>query len=429
LTYAGEDHGYGATELYVMRKAISGTSYFDTIIPSTATTTDRFAASNRTFDALTYAAGDLGYGPLLFYYLSHDNAGVSTFGSITPGGAVGVVADHFVVGSNFDALTFTATDIGYGANLFYYVRHDASGLSTFGTINPALPGTITDRFAIGTNVDALVFTDLVAPGYGANNFYYLRHNASGVSTFGTIFVTGLTTATVTDRFNVGTNATELTFTATDLGFGANLFYFLRGSGLSVITNNVRTFTTNTVITLTTNTLTTFTTNTVFTFTTNTVPTYSTNMVVSFTTNNVVSFSTNTVSTFSTNTVFAFSTNSVVTFTPTNTVTVIATDVCLTRTVAAAANCLGPVATSAPTNPPVQPLVPVIAAPTIANGIFRLSFLTTVGKWYTVQYKNALGDPAWTDLETVVGTGGSLPITDPAAVQQPTRFYRIISTTP
>ena len=365
LTYAGEDHGYGATELYSMRKDNTGTSFFDTIIPSTATNTDRFAASNRTFDALTYAAGDLGYGPLLFYYLSHDNAGVSTFGSITPGGAVGVVSDHFVVGNHFDALTFTATDVGYGANLFYYVRHDATGLSTFGTINPALPGTITDRFTIGNNVDALVFTDLTAPGYGANNFYYLRHDAIGVSTFGTIFVTGLTTATMTDRFPVGTNATELTFTATDAGFGANLFYFLRDRGPTIVTN----------------------------------------IVTTFTTTNVVSF------------------------TPTNTVRVTGMDICQARTVADAANCLGHVALSALSALMVQPAVPAIVAPVtaaMAKRLGTLSFSTVTGQRYIIQCKNTLSDPAWIDLETVIGTGGSLRITDPTAVQQPIRFYRVMS---
>src|ERR1035437_10071398 len=242
LTYAGEDHGYGATEFYSMRKAGTGTSYFDTIIAGTANIADRFDASSRNFDAVAYAAPDVGYGPVIFYYLSHDNAGVSTFGSITPGGVVGVTTDHFVVGNNFDALTFAATDVGYGANLFYYVRHDATGLSTFGTINPALPGTITDRFTIGFNVDALVFTNLSVPGYGANLFYYLRHDASGASTFGTILVTGLNTATVTDRLPVGMNATELAFTATDVGFGPNLFYFLRGGGNATGTNTQTVFT-------------------------------------------------------------------------------------------------------------------------------------------------------------------------------------------
>lgn len=228
LTYAPEDHGYAATQFYTFLKATNGSSYFSTITASTATTTSRFDATTRSFDSLTYAAANLGYDPLRFYAVSHDAAGVSTFSTVAPGGVVGVITDLFVLGTNFAAITFAATDVGFGANLFYYVRHDATGLSTFGTIDPTPGGIITDRFTVGFHVDALVFTDLTAPGYGANNFYYLRHDASGESTFGTIFVTGLTTGTVTDRFSVGSYASELTFTATDTGFGANLFYILRG---------------------------------------------------------------------------------------------------------------------------------------------------------------------------------------------------------
>lgn len=227
LAYAPEDHGYAATQFYSLRRDTNGTSYFATITAGTGTVTDRFDASTRTFDALAYAAPDLGFGPLLFYFLSHDAAGVSTFGTIAPGGVTGVTTDRFVVGTNFAALTFAAPDLGYGANLFYYVRHDATGLSTFGTINPTMPGTITDRFTVGSNVVALVFTELAAPGFGATNFYYLRQDASKVTAFGTIFITSPSTATVTDRFAVGTNVTELAFTATDTGFGANLFYYLR----------------------------------------------------------------------------------------------------------------------------------------------------------------------------------------------------------
>jgi hypothetical protein len=243
-----------------------------------------------------------------------------------------------------------------------------------------LPGTITDRFTIGNNVDALVFTDLIAPGFGPNNFYYLRHDTSGASTFGTIFVTGLTTATVTDRFTVGTNAQELTFTATDVGFGANLFYILRSGGLNLTTNIVTTFTTNTVTTYTTNTATSYTT------------------------------------------------NSVVSFTPTNTVTATGLDICQARTVSAAANCLGPVALAAlaPVVQTAPPLVQVQGVHALANGVISLSFPTENGKSYTVQYKNTLKDPTWTQLETVVGTGGNLPITATTAAQQPTRFYRVVA---
>ncbi len=46
---------------------------------------------------------DLGYGPCLFYYLSHDDTGFSTLGTISTSGAV---TDRFGVGFRFDALTF-----------------------------------------------------------------------------------------------------------------------------------------------------------------------------------------------------------------------------------------------------------------------------------------------------------------------------------
>jgi uncharacterized repeat protein (TIGR01451 family) len=371
LTYAGEDHGYAATQLYSMRNNGGTTSFFDTITTTTASSADRFDAGNRAFDALTYAAPDLGYGPLLFYYLRHDANGVSTFGSITPGGVVGVTTDHFVVGSQFDALTFTATDVGFGANLFYYVRHDAAGLSTFGTINPALPGTITDRFTMGTNVDALVFTDLSAPGYGPNQFYYLRHDAAGVSTFGTLAVTGLNTGTATDRFTVGSNAAELTFTATDLGFGANQFYYLRGHGVQLSTNVVTTYVTNSVTTILTNS------------------------------------------------VASYVTNSVVLFTPTHAVRASGVDVCQSRTVAAAADCLGPVATAA--------FIKVSNLSLMSGGGFKFSFPTEAGKSYRVQRNHSLDEATWADLRTVLGTGDTIPFPDPSTSSEPMQFYRVIET--
>ena len=186
LTYSDSDHGYGATEFYSIRQADdTNASFFDTIVPTgiTGTITDQFALPQYAFDALAYAAPDVGYGPIIFYYLRHGAGGLSTFGTITPGGVVGVTTDEKVVGTNFVALTFSATDVGYGANLFYYVRRDANCNSVFGTIDPAQGGPVTDRFTIGANVDALVFTSTDV-GYGADNFYYVRHDNFGNSTFG-----------------------------------------------------------------------------------------------------------------------------------------------------------------------------------------------------------------------------------------------------
>jgi uncharacterized repeat protein (TIGR01451 family) len=116
---------------------------------------------------------------------------------------------------------------------------------------------------------------------------------------------------------------------------------------------------------------------------------------------------------------AITTNIVVSFTPANTVTATGWDIGQAQTVAFAANCLGPVTPA--------PLVPVIGTPTIIGaGYFSLSFPTENGKWYFVQYKNTLTDPAWTDLgPAVAGTGWPLMIYDPTAAHQPSRFYRII----
>ncbi len=412
LTYADEDKGYGATQFYSTREdTTSGTHYFETITAGTAAVTDRFDASSRDFDSLTFAAPDVGYGPVIFYSLSHDNFGVSTFGTIKPGGVVGVVEDQFVAGNDFDSITFSATDVGYGANLFYYVRHDEFGNSTFGTINPAQPGTITDRLTIGSDVIALVFTATDA-GYGANNFYYLRQNSDGVTTFGTIFVTGLTTATVTDRFVVGDHAHELTFTATDTGYGPNLFYFLR-EGTNFSTNVITTVTTNSTSVVQTNFVDIVTTNDVGSVSTNYIDVVTTNSVPVVSTNSYPLITTNSLSVVTTNTIPGVSTD---------TVTASGTDICQGITVTATATCTGSVG-------PIQPVIggPGVPPPTYSNGSFGLSFATEVGVSYTVQHKTSLSDP-WTDLPgmPVVGIGGVLTIMDSSA-GQPSGFYRVVLT--
>ena len=84
-----------------------------------------------------------------------------------------------------------------------------------------------------------------------------------------------------------------------------------------------------------------------------------------------------------------------------------------------------------TSCPVATTVLVIGTPNVnANGFFSLSFPTVNGESYTVQYKNTLSDPTWTDLVppgSVPGTGGLLNIYDPSpAALHPTRFYRVMS---
>jgi hypothetical protein len=200
-----------------------GFSTFGTLAPSGADT-DRFGVGQNV-GALTFVAADLGYGPNLFYYLRRDSTGASTFGTIDTNGTV---TDRFGVGQNVDALTFAAADLGYGPDLFYYLRHDPSGFSTFGTI--ATNGSITDRFGVGDAFDALTFV-AGNRGYGPNLFYYLRHDASGAATFGTIATNGA----ITDRFGVGQNFDALTFAPGNHGYGPNLFYYLRRDGTGIST--------------------------------------------------------------------------------------------------------------------------------------------------------------------------------------------------
>jgi hypothetical protein len=245
-----------------------------------------------------------------------------------------------------------------------------------------LPGTITDRFAVGTNTTfvGLVFTPLGSPGYGLDRFYYLRQNpTNGVTTFGTLYLPDPlyppnppTNVVVIDRFTVGTNATELTFTHDNAGaFGADLFYYFSGSG-GIVT------------------------------------TYGTNAVTTYMTNNTR--------------VNIYTTNSVVGLTTTNTVTAIGWSICQPngQPVTAAANCSGPIGT----------IVLVIGTPTVnSDGFFGLTFPTVAGTLYWVQYKDTLLDSAWTNLPGMPVTGTGAPWTsydsDPAALH-PSRFYRVVS---
>ncbi len=434
LTFYGSASLYGPTLLYSIRHDDLSPSIFTTIKTEVAPHTDpprtepKDSIGLRNYDSLAFAAPQItGASSVSFYYLRHDSVGASYFGYIIPGG---VYADMFTggsIGTNFDALTFAAPNAAaQGANLFYYLRHDLSGNSFFGTINPdaATSGVAAnDLFNLGKKIDYMTFS-AVDTGYGPENqFYYLRHDADGNTVFGTInasvtFV-GTPSERAVDRFTLTGRFQELEFTATDVGYNANLFYSIRG-GTSLATNILTTFSTNSVITLTTNTLTTFSTNSIITLTTNIVSTPTTNSVTTWVTNSVITLTTNALITLTTNTVVTYTTNSVVSFTPTNTVTAVGQDICQARTVAAAANGLGPV------NPQLP--VPIAGAPAMTtNGFFGFSFPTENGIPYTVQYKNALNDPDWTDLETVIGTGANQSITDPAAAQLPERFYRITFT--
>jgi hypothetical protein len=59
----------------------------------------------------------------------------------------------------------------------------------------------------------------------------------------------------------------------------------------------------------------------------------------------------------------------------------------------------------------------------SGNVVQLSFNTTLGQRYTIEYRDSLNSGAWTTLEAVDGTGSALTRSDSTA-SGATRFYRL-----
>jgi len=231
LAFFGGDKGYGPDLFYTIQGNTSS-YFFQSINVPTSSNAPRFSTgASKDIFTLTFAAPDLGYGSDIFYYLrtdpTHNN--ISVFGYITPGAPnVGVSTDLIVnsMAAGFDSLTFAAANVGYGAYKMFFLRHNATTcVSHFGVIDPS---TLTweDIMLLGPNYDAIYFT-VTDVGYGVNMFYYLRHNSTtNISTFGTLDIVNKIT---TDRYVLAKFYNQIVFTTVDVGFGPNLFYFIHGS--------------------------------------------------------------------------------------------------------------------------------------------------------------------------------------------------------
>jgi hypothetical protein len=68
-----------------------------------------------------------------------------------------------------------------------------------------------------------------------------------------------------------------------------------------------------------------------------------------------------------------------------------------------------------------PAAPILAAPTLADGSVTLRFASLAGKTYRVEFRAALGDPAWTARGDLAGTGAELTFSETAASAG---FYRV-----
>jgi hypothetical protein len=68
--------------------------------------------------------------------------------------------------------------------------------------------------------------------------------------------------------------------------------------------------------------------------------------------------------------------------------------------------------------------PAISNLSYSGTTFTFSFLSEAGLTYDVEYKDSLGDPSWSLLETDAGTGAIINVTDATAAPA-TRFYRVV----
>jgi hypothetical protein len=128
--------------------------------------------------ALTFSATDLNYGENLFYYL-RNVAGTVQFGRLD-GHAAGISTDVFDLGNNgYNALAWTGADVGFGADRMYYLRLDpVTGFTVFGVMQPKTAlGTMIRRTEdianLGSVFTTLTFDPDAVPGTGlaAANFY------------------------------------------------------------------------------------------------------------------------------------------------------------------------------------------------------------------------------------------------------------------
>jgi hypothetical protein len=84
---------------------------------------------------------------------------------------------------------------------------------------------------------------------------------------------------------------------------------------------------------------------------------------------------------------------------------------------------GNVTLQAATLQTTAPLAVYLANPVAAGNELIFSFLTQSNRNYAIQYSDSLPATNWITITTVLGTGGSISVTNPGA-SGPTRYYRV-----
>jgi uncharacterized repeat protein (TIGR01451 family) len=100
---------------------------------------------------------------------------------------------------------------------------------------------------------------------------------------------------------------------------------------------------------------------------------------------------------------------------TDTVTASGTDTCQTRTVTATANCAGPVVQSPP----------VIGEVTLANGMVKVSWSSTAGITYCLQYSTGSKGATWVNCDGHVTATGTTAFKEQPVGTDGQRFYRVM----
>jgi len=275
LTFASDDLGFGASNFYAIHHAPNSVDYIAAIVPGTGTSTSiadlkpmswaggtaggpASAGSNGYF-ALAYGSGGAitGYAANSMYYLRTDSSSHTQFGMMIPA-LTGASSDVFdlttAVGSfgvgGYTTLAYTVTDIGYGANQFYYLRQDlVTGNTILGRLNPSKAAgsrVISDMVNLGGVFNSLTFVpDATGTGvgWGSSQFFASgalaagaqsvsfeaipNHNVGDVFTVTPTASSGLDIAltvvsgpaSVTTTGSPGFNPSQLIFTVTTTGPG------------------------------------------------------------------------------------------------------------------------------------------------------------------------------------------------------------------
>ncbi len=217
--------------------ALGDPTGFTSYLPTGAATAQGSVGNSLTpnsYSGLTYVAENLGLiGPLSFYAIHHRGTG-DYLALIQP--SVPTVSDQkpMSIGgtavtpgaSGYFALSYAVDNPGgWGAQLFYYLRTNGLGETVFGSLIPALISGPTDRWNLGAGrgyTDLAYTTVDIGFGSGPSQFYYLRLDpTTQTSFFGRL---NPLTGVATDIQNLGGVYRTLTFTPTNVGYGANQFY-------------------------------------------------------------------------------------------------------------------------------------------------------------------------------------------------------------